>query len=186
MPERAHRSILDTLIAPVSRTIRQVVRARDSNAVQLEASRLDVADRLELRTMGSDDSEKLTHGYWFVAYIDLMGIRRALLSTDFISVDDPAKAETLIASLKESVGAILRMRKWLEKFFEGRDTADPDGEIFAGLRDEQVARAVRMRRARVRRDRISDGILIACSLPNPTTVTSPFVASTMDLLLALA
>jgi hypothetical protein len=114
--------------------------------------------------MGSDDSEKLTHGYWFVAYIDLMGIRRALLSTDFISVDDPAQAETLIALLKESVGAILRMRKWLEKFFEGRDTADPDGEIFAGLPDEQVARAVRMRKTRVRRDRISDGILIACSL----------------------
>lgn len=110
------------------------------------------------------DGKDLTHGYWFVAYLDLLGIRRALLNTDYLPGDDPAKQEALLAAMSESVGAILRMRQWLANYFTGRDTADPDEQIFAGLPEEKVARARRMQQTRVRRDRISDGIVVACPL----------------------
>jgi hypothetical protein len=111
-----------------------------------------------------DGGGSFTHGYWFVAYLDLLGIRRELLKTDFLPGDDPKKKEELIAALKASVGAIRYTRKWLAGYFEGLANADPDGLIFDGLPPEKVAEAMRLRRTRVRRDGISDGTIVACPL----------------------
>jgi hypothetical protein len=62
--------------------------------------------------MASDEApQRLTHGYWLVAYLDLLGIRRALLATDCVPGDDPAKQTTLIEALKASVGSIRGTRQ---------------------------------------------------------------------------
>ena len=103
-------------------------------------------------------------GYWLVAWLDLQGIRRKLLETDFLPGDDAAAQARLIAGLKASVGCVRTMREWLQKFFEGKATVDPEGKVFAGLPPEFAAEAQRLRRTRVRRDAMSDGVIVACPL----------------------
>jgi hypothetical protein len=87
-----------------------------------------------------------------------------LLSTDFLPDDDHEKKEALIKALKSSVGAIRNMRKWLANYFDGMANADVEGRSFDGLPPAKVAQAMRLRKARVRRDRVSDGIIIASPL----------------------
>jgi hypothetical protein len=106
----------------------------------------------------------LRFGYWFVAYLDLVGIRRAFANTNFVPGEDAAKADELIPLLRASVGAIRDMRKGLENYFAGMANADPEGRVFADLPPEKAAQAMRLRKTRVRRDAVSDGIVVACSL----------------------
>jgi hypothetical protein len=113
--------------------------------------------------MRIEEPRKLLHGYWFVAYLDLLGIRRAFLNTDFLPGDDTRRQTELIEALQLSVGAIRRLRSQLAACFVAKDGDRPQVS-FAGLPPEKLAESARLQKARVRRDPISDGVVVACPL----------------------
>jgi hypothetical protein len=103
------------------------------------------------------------HGYWFAAYLDLLGVRRALLRADFIPGGEPKEREALVDALKASVGAIRNLRSRVASYLEGQAKVHPDA--LKGLTPEQAEQLTRLRATQItRRDTASDGILLACSL----------------------
>lgn len=89
--------------------------------------------------MGDHDvSGTLRHGFWFVAYLDLLGIRRALLKTDFLPGPDVAKERELVEALKASVGVIRDLRRYVATCFDGLAASDKDDHI-RGVHDGFLA-----------------------------------------------
>lgn len=102
-------------------------------------------------TASTDETTgSVTHGYWLVAFIDLLGQKEAFLKTDYLpDAGDAAKREAFIKQVQASVGVILGMRRILDGFQAGMRGADTDG-IFDGFPPEQRELAERLRRTQVR------------------------------------
>ena len=98
----------------------------------------------------------LTHGFWFCAYLDLVGIRRAFMQTDVVPTDDAATLEQVMDGLRASVGAIRDMRKRLASCFEGL-AHEGHERTFKALPPAKRALAAKLRKTRIRRDAASDG-----------------------------
>jgi hypothetical protein len=109
-----------------------------------------------------------THGYWLVAFIDLLGQQEAFLKTDYLpEAGAAAKRDAFIKEVQASVGVIRAMRRILDSFRAAQTLAntgaDPRAPINA-LPPEALARAKAMLERRVRDDRWSDGVMLSASL----------------------
>ncbi len=105
----------------------------------------------------NEASNQLIHGYWFVAYLDLLGIREKFLQTDFLPGQDAAKRAALVQALRQSVGSVRRLRRMVEDYF-----ASSSARWAELLANDPAAKPLAS--ARVRRDPVSDGIMFACPL----------------------
>lgn len=115
-------------------------------------------------TPGVAGGDDLTHGYWLVAFIDLLGQKSAFLKTDYVpAVGNPEQLKAFITEVKASVGVIRGMRNHLERFRTAFNSIEPDPR-FDVLRAPAREVALRARESRVRQHRISDGIMLACPL----------------------
>jgi hypothetical protein len=106
--------------------------------------------------MSEDEkSAKITHGYWFVAFIDLLGRKDAFLKADFIPAEsDPTKVEAFIEAVKASIGVIHTMRLILETFRAALATTTVDETSpLHGMSAEQIAGIEAMKACRVRERR---------------------------------
>jgi len=113
---------------------------------------------------------KITHGYWLVAFIDLLGQKDAFLKADSLPEDNnPAKMEAFIEAVKASIGVVHTMRNLLDAFRTSLATITVDeSSALYGLSTEEIAAAEAMKARRVREHRWSDGVLLACPLkPEP-------------------
>jgi len=103
-------------------------------------------------------AENAQFGYWLVGFVDLLGQQSAFLKADEAWELDKAAGQRLLKeALKSSVGTILGMRKLLAQFrsaFRSTGTGEPG--------DPQEL--VQWRKARVREDRWSDGIVLSTPL----------------------
>jgi hypothetical protein len=105
----------------------------------------------------------LTHGYWLVAFLDLLGQKEAFLRTDYLpNAADAEKVEQFLSEVRASTGVILGMRKILSSFRTGMATANTG--LFDDLDPAQRQVAERLQRTRVREFRMSDGVVLACAL----------------------
>jgi hypothetical protein len=115
-------------------------------------------------TKSSADLGEVMHGYWFVAFIDLLGQKNAFLKIDYVpAAEDPEQQKAFIAEVKASVGVIRGMRALLEKFRTAFNSIEPD-KRFEALPESTRETALRARRSRVRQYRMSDGIMLGCPL----------------------
>ena len=114
--------------------------------------------------MATESPGQVHLGYWLVAYLDLLGIRRELAKTNVLPGEDPKKFEDVVASLRASVGAIRNLRAGLANYFEGLSLANKDDSVFDGLPADKIALAKSLQGTRVRRDHIADGVVVACPL----------------------
>jgi SEC-C motif len=103
----------------------------------------------------------LSHGYWLVAFVDLLGQKDAFLKTDYLPVNDRSREDAFIAEVRASTGVILGMRKILTSFRAG---LSGDTGVFDDLSPEQRSMADRLRATRIREFRMSDGVILACPL----------------------
>jgi hypothetical protein len=109
------------------------------------------------------EGRRLTHGYWLVAFVDLLGQKDAFLRTDYLpNAEDHEKVEAFLAAVRASTGVILGMRKILASFRTGLSNANTGA--FDVLTPEQRRIAERLQKTRVREFRMSDGVVLACPL----------------------
>jgi hypothetical protein len=105
-----------------------------------------------------------THGFWAVAFIDLLGQKNAFLKTDYLPDEsDPEKRAAFVSAVQASVDAIRGMRKIISNFQVGLRSTEGD-DAFGDLPPEKREAAERIRRARVREFHLSDGLVLACPL----------------------
>lgn len=115
-----------------------------------------------VETAGAEP-KKFTHGYWLVAFVDLLGQKEAFLRTDYIpNAKDPEKVKAFIEEVRASTGVIRGMRKILASFRTGMSGADTGA--FDDLPREKREIAERLRGTRIREFRMSDGVILACPL----------------------
>ena len=108
----------------------------------------------------------VTHGYWLVAFVDLLGQQEAFLKTDYLpDGQDPVARAAFIAMVKSSVGVVRTLRKVLDCFRQGLATsaADPRSPL-VDLPPEILTRANAMLERRVKETRWSDGVMLSCAL----------------------
>lgn len=125
----------------------------------------------------NEKSDKITHGYWLVAFIDLLGQKDAFLKADFLpAAHDLEKVEAFTKAVKASIGVVHAMRRILETFRAALATTTVDeNSPLLGMTAEQIARIEEMKARRVRERRWSDGVLLACPL-KPEAGHSPIMA----------
>lgn len=105
----------------------------------------------------------LTHGYWLVAFMDLLGQKDAFLRTDYLpNAEDPEKMEAFLVEVRASIGVIFSMRKVLASFRKG--LSESNTGAFDDLTPERRGVAERLKKTRVREFRMSDGVVLACPL----------------------
>ena len=111
----------------------------------------------------------LSHGYWMIAFVDLLGQKDAFLKTDYLpNGDDPAKREAFALEVQASVGVIRTMRRLLDAFREATRSVIADDSMFKDYAPGIVARVRTMRERRIVEHRLSDGVMLACPLqPSP-------------------
>ena len=115
------------------------------------------------------DGEDAQLGYWLVGFVDLLGQQEAFMKLDDVWKLDEAEGKRLLEeTLKSSVGTILGMRKLLEGFRTAFRSTEPDG-----LREPPEL--LHWRKARVREDRWSDGIVLSTPL-RPSEEHNPISA----------
>lgn len=103
---------------------------------------------------GPEESDRLSVGYWLVGFVDLLGQQEAFLKVDEVWHRDPLEGQRLLhEALMGSVGTVRSMRKLLDQFQNAfRGTASSSSVIGD------------WRKARVRDDRWSDGIVLSTPL----------------------
>jgi hypothetical protein len=117
-----------------------------------------------------DPGPQLTHGYWLVAFVDLLGQQEAFCKTDYLpNAEDPARRAAFADEVRASLGVVRTMRSLLDTFRAAlANTAIEPGDPLYGLNSEALARIGAMKRRRVREYRWSDGVMLACPLkPEP-------------------
>jgi hypothetical protein len=61
--------------------------------------------------MDASDPYPITHGFWFVAFVDLLGQQEAFLRTDYMpEADNAAKRDAFVKEVQASVGVVRGMR----------------------------------------------------------------------------
>ena len=133
-------------------------------------------------TPSAPGSGTLDHGFWLVAFVDLLGQQDAFLKTDYLP--EEAQREAFVAAVKASVGVIKQLRRILDQFREGTKRATTDDSVFRGWAPEQIAKVRAMKQSRVRESRWSDGIMLAVPL-KPAPGHNP-IAGVYDVLCTCA
>jgi hypothetical protein len=108
----------------------------------------------------------LTHGYWLVAFVDLLGQQEAFMKTDYLpDREDPTKRDAFMEAVKASVGVVRRMRRILDTFRTAlASNADAADSPLRDLPPEGLTRAKGMLERRVNENRWSDGVMLSCPL----------------------
>jgi hypothetical protein len=158
------RGILDAVrmgLADVARTL--AAQLHDRRMARVTGPRIAGMDT-------GDPGPQLTHGYWLVAFVDLLGQQEAFCKTDYLpNAEDPARRAAFEDEVRASLGVVRTMRSLLDTFRAAlANTAIEPGDPLYGLNSEALARIGAMKRRRVREYRWSDGVMLACPLkPEP-------------------
>jgi hypothetical protein len=131
--------------------------------------------------MSADDgNDTLTHGFWLVAFLDLLGQQEAFLKTDYIPEhDDPATRREFVEQVQASVGVIRLMRRLLASFRNAVESVKGDVDeapALHGFPADAIDRYRALRACRVREYRLSDGVMLACPLKPEVDHATPVLA----------